>query len=59
VEIPLNPMAPCRGAIIGHEVDDVIEKMAHVALTSLCERSLTTTTDMPIALFPTRVAAVP
>jgi hypothetical protein len=26
--------------------------MAHVALTSLCERSLATTATMPITLFP-------
>jgi hypothetical protein len=51
VEIPLDPTAPWKGAVIGSEVDDAIEKMAHVALTSLCERSLATITDTPIALF--------
>jgi hypothetical protein len=44
-------MAPWTGAIIGSEIDDTVERMAHVALTSLCERSLIFTTDMPIALF--------
>jgi hypothetical protein len=51
VEIPFDPAAPWKGAIIGSEVDDAVEKIAHVALTSLCERSLATTTDTPIALF--------
>jgi hypothetical protein len=33
VEIPLDPAAPWRGAIISNEVDNAIEKVAHVALT--------------------------
>jgi hypothetical protein len=54
VEIPFDPTptVPWTGAIIGNELDDIIEKMAHMALTSLCERSLAATTDMMIALFP-------
>jgi hypothetical protein len=44
-------MTPWRGAITGNEMDDTVEKMAHVALTSLCECSLATTSDTPIALF--------
>jgi hypothetical protein len=52
VEIPLDPTTPWRGAIVGNEVDDTIKKMVHVALTSLCERSLATIADTPNALFP-------
>jgi hypothetical protein len=52
LEIPLNPAAPWRGAIISNEVDNAVEKMAHVALTSLCKYSLAVTTDKPLALFP-------
>jgi hypothetical protein len=52
VEIPFDPMAPWMGAVVGNELDDAIEKMAHAALTSLRECSLTATTDMSISLFP-------
>jgi hypothetical protein len=51
VEIGFDPIVPWKGAIIGSKVDDAIEKMAHMALTSLCECSLAATTDTPIALF--------
>jgi hypothetical protein len=51
VEIPFDAMVPWTGAIVGSELDDAILKMAHAALTSLCERSLTATTKMPILLF--------
>jgi hypothetical protein len=51
VEIPFYPMVPWKGAIVGSEIDDADKKMAHVALTSLCESSLTATADMPITLF--------
>jgi hypothetical protein len=34
VEIPIDPMAPWTGAVVGSEVDDTVEKMAHVALTT-------------------------
>jgi hypothetical protein len=44
-------MAPWMGSIISSELNDAVEKMAHVALTSLCECSLATTVDMPILLF--------
>jgi hypothetical protein len=44
-------MTPWKGTAVGSEVDDAIEKMAHVALTSLCERSLAATTDTLLALF--------
>jgi hypothetical protein len=51
VEIPVECTTPWTRAVIGSEVDDVIEKMAHVALTALCVRRLTDTADTPIALF--------
>jgi hypothetical protein len=54
VEICFDPIAPWNGAVVGSEVDDIVEKMAHVALTSLYERSLTATTDTPIVLFHIR-----
>jgi hypothetical protein len=40
-----------KGAVIGSKVDDAIEKMSHMALASLRERSLPATADTPIALF--------
>jgi hypothetical protein len=52
VEIPFDPTALWKGAVGGSELDDVVEKMAHAALTTLCEHSLTATTDMLISLFP-------
>jgi hypothetical protein len=52
VDISLNPMAPWIGSIVGSEADDAVEKMAHVALTSLCESHIAATAAMPIALFP-------
>jgi hypothetical protein len=52
VMIPLNPMESWMGTVISTELDDTIEQAAQVALTSLCERHLATTTEMPIALFP-------
>jgi hypothetical protein len=51
VEIPFDPTALWKGAVVGSEVDDTIEKMAHMALILLCERSLA---DTSIALFPIR-----
>jgi hypothetical protein len=51
VEIPINPTAPWIGAIIVSEVDDVVEKMAPMALTALCEQRLTDTADTLIMLF--------
>jgi hypothetical protein len=52
VEIPFNPMAPFRGAIISNDIDDTVEKMVHMALTALCKHSLTITADTPLAVFP-------
>jgi hypothetical protein len=52
VVIPLNPTEPWMATVIGVELDETIEQMAQVALTSLCETCLTDTVAMPIALFP-------
>jgi hypothetical protein len=52
VEIPVNPMAPWTGAVVGGDWDDAVENMAHVALTAMCEQRLADTTNTPIALFP-------
>jgi hypothetical protein len=48
--IPFNPAQPWSGSVIGNEPNSGIEMMAHIALTSLCENCLTTTTALPIAL---------
>jgi hypothetical protein len=52
VTIPLNPMEPWMGTIIGSEQDDTVEQTAHIAITSFCESRLAATTEMPIVLFP-------
>jgi hypothetical protein len=52
VTIPLNPMEPWMGTIIGSEQDDTVEQTAHIAITSFCESRLAATTEMPIMLFP-------
>jgi hypothetical protein len=54
MEIPINPMAPWTGAVIGGDLDNAVEKMAHVMLTVMCEKRLAVTTDTPIMLFPIR-----
>jgi hypothetical protein len=54
VEIPVNPTAPWTRAVVGGDWDDTVEKMAHVALTAMCEQRLADTTNTPIALFPIR-----
>jgi hypothetical protein len=51
VVIPLNPTEPWMATVIRVELDETIEQMAQVALTSLCESRLTDTAMMPIALF--------
>jgi hypothetical protein len=51
VEIPFDPMEPWMEFVNGSEPDDANEKMAHITLTSLCERSFAATATMPIAFF--------
>jgi hypothetical protein len=50
--IPLDPMHPWLGSIIGSEPDTGVEMMAHITLTSLCEDRLTATAALSIALLP-------
>jgi hypothetical protein len=52
--IPFNPTEPWSRSIIGSEPDTGVERMAHIALTSLCEDRLTATAALPITLLPTR-----
>jgi hypothetical protein len=52
VTIPFDPTRLWSGSIIGNEPDTGIEMMAHIALNSLCEDSLTTTAALPITLLP-------
>jgi hypothetical protein len=59
VELPFDPMTPWTGAIVSSEIDNTVENMAHVNLTSLCERSLAATVEMLIMLFPIRDQEVP
>jgi hypothetical protein len=50
--IPIDPVHPRSGSIIGSEPDIGVEMMANIALTSLCEDHLTATVALPIVLLP-------
>jgi hypothetical protein len=50
--IPLDPMHPWLGSVIGNEPDISVEMMAHITLTSLCEDRLAATAALLIALLP-------
>jgi hypothetical protein len=52
VVIPLNLTEPWMATNIRVELDETIEQMAQVTLTSLCESRLADTAAMPITLFP-------
>jgi hypothetical protein len=52
VMIPIDPIEPWSGSIVGREPNTAIDVMAHVALTSLCESRLVATAALPIALLP-------
>jgi hypothetical protein len=39
---------------IGANMDDAMEKAAHMALTILCSQNLAATVGMPISLYPIR-----
>jgi hypothetical protein len=52
--IPLDPVHPWSGSIIGSEPNTGIEMMAHIALTSLCEDRRTATATLSITLLPVR-----
>jgi hypothetical protein len=48
--IPLDPVHPWSGSVIGSEPDTGVEMMAHIALTSRCEDHLTATVTLHIVL---------
>jgi hypothetical protein len=56
VNIPSHPVfpdgSPWSTLSIGANMDDAMEKAAHMALTALCSQNLATTTGMPISLYP-------
>jgi hypothetical protein len=52
VMIPVNPVEPWSGSVIGSEPDTAVEIMAHAALTHLSESHLTAIATLPIMLFP-------
>jgi hypothetical protein len=54
VVIPLNSTESWMATVIGVELDETVEQMAQVALTSLCESRLVDTAVLPITLFPMR-----
>jgi hypothetical protein len=49
--IPLNSTEPWMATVIRVELDETVEQMAQVTLTSMCESRLGDTAAMPIALF--------
>jgi hypothetical protein len=50
VMIPLDPVHPWSGYVIGSETDTGVEMMAHIVLTSLCKDRLTIKVTLPILL---------
>jgi hypothetical protein len=52
VTVPLKLIEPWMASVIGVELDNIVEQMAQVTLTSLCGSRLADTTAMPIMLFP-------
>jgi hypothetical protein len=54
VEIPVDPETPWTGTVVGGDLDESVERMAHLALTALCEQRLPDTAGLAIALYPIR-----
>jgi hypothetical protein len=58
VDIPSHPVfpdgSPWSTWAIGADMDDAIEKAAHMALTALCSQNVTATAGMPISLYPSQ-----
>jgi hypothetical protein len=56
VNIPSHPVFPNGSSwstwAIGANMDDAMEKAAHMALTALCSQNLAATAGMPISLYP-------
>jgi hypothetical protein len=56
VDIPSHPVFPDGSLwstwVIGNDIDDSMEKDAHMALTALCSQNMPTTVGTPISLYP-------
>jgi hypothetical protein len=56
VDIPFHSVfpdgSPCSTWAIGADMNDVMEKTAHMALTALCSQNLATTAGTPISRYP-------
>jgi hypothetical protein len=52
VTIPFDPTEPWSGTVIGSEAGTNVERMVHIALTSLYEDRLVATATLPITLLP-------
>jgi hypothetical protein len=56
IDIPSHPVfpdgSPWSTWAIGANMDDAMEKAAHMALTALCSQNLAATMVMPISLYP-------
>jgi hypothetical protein len=56
VDIPSHPTfpdwSPWSTWAIGADMDDAMEKAAHMTLTALCSQNLVATAGMPISLYP-------
>jgi hypothetical protein len=56
VDIPSHPMfpdgSPWSTWVIKNNMDNAMEKAAHMALTTLCSQNMSATTGMPISLYP-------
>jgi hypothetical protein len=52
VTIPIRPVEPWSVTIMGVELEDTFDKMAHFALASLCGSHLAHTAATLLTLFP-------
>jgi hypothetical protein len=52
VTIPLDPIEPWSGSVIDSKPDTGVDRMAHIALTSLCEDRLAATATLLLTLLP-------
>jgi hypothetical protein len=59
VEIPINPEASLTGTVIRGDLDEAVERMAHLALTTMCEQHLPETASLAILLYLIRDQAEP
>jgi hypothetical protein len=52
--IPIIPDAPWTSMVVGGDLDEAVERMAHLALIALCEQRLPGVAGLPFALYPIR-----